>query len=60
MLGRLLFGLLEPVMARLAEGLKVRLIPEQPLITTMGLDVIANELAGVPFEPAAALPLAGV
>lgn len=43
MLGFLLGSLLQAVMAGLAEGLKVVFIPEQPLITTMGLDVVAHE-----------------
>lgn len=41
MLGLLLFGLLHGVVADLAQGLEVGLIPEEKLVTTMGLDVVA-------------------
>jgi hypothetical protein len=44
MQARLLFLLLHLIVAGLAQGLKVLFIPEQALVTTMGLDVVAYQL----------------
>ena len=60
MQGRLLFLLLFAVVAGLAEGLEIVRVEEQPLIAPMRLLVIADQLGGVAFDPAACRHLTGV
>ena len=55
----LLLCLLQLVMAGLAQRLKVRFIPEQTLITTVWLDVVAYQEAGVALDASTLTALAG-
>lgn len=55
---RLLGGLFEPIVARLAEGLQVRFIPEQALVASVWDDMVTHQFAGVAFYATAAGPLA--
>lgn len=55
----LLFFLFLLIVACLAEGLQVGLIPEEAFITTMRLDVVAHQESGVDFDTSTAWILAG-
>jgi hypothetical protein len=50
---RLFFLLFHFVMTGLAEGLQVRVLPEQALVTPVRLDVVAHQPAGVAFSATA-------
>ena len=56
----LLFALLDGVVAGLAEGLKIAFIPEQTLIASVWLDVVAHQERGITLQPSACLVLADV
>ena len=51
--GSALGPLLGTVMAGLAQGLQVCVVPEQPLITPMSLDVIGDQLGGLALQATA-------